>query len=83
MTSRDSLHRLVDDLPETEVVRAERMLEVLKETAAPSLFSLASAPEDDEVETAEEATAVAEAWREHMAGKSLSTEQLKRELGLL
>ena len=83
MTSRDSLHRLVDDLPETEVVRAKRMLEVLRETAVPSLYSLENAPEDDEAETPEEAAAVAEAWRDHRAGKSLTTEELKRELGLL
>ena len=82
MTSRDSLHRLVDDLPETEFVRAERMLEVLKETAAPSLYTLDSAPEDDEAETPVEAAAVSEAWRDHRAGKSLTTEELKRELGL-
>jgi len=82
MPSRDSLHRLVDALPETEFVRAERMLEVLKETAAPSLYTLESAPEDDEAETPEEAAAVAEAWRDHRAGKSLTTEELKRELEL-
>jgi len=82
MTSRDSLHRLVDDLPETEITRAERLLEVLKETAEPLLYSLENAPEDDEPETAEEAAAVAEAWRDHREGKSLTTEELKRELGL-
>ena len=82
MTSRDSLHRLVDDLPETEFIRAERRLEVLKETAAPSLYALDSAPEDDEAETPVEAAAVSEAWRDHRAGKSLTTEELKRELGL-
>ena len=82
MTSRDSLHRLVDDLPETEITRAERLLEVLKETAEPLLYSLENTPEDDEPETAEEATAVAEAWRDHREGKRLTTEELKRELGL-
>jgi len=82
MTSRDSLHRLVDDLPETEVFRAERLLEVLKDTAEPPRYSLENAPEDDETETAEEAAAVAEGWREHREGKSLTTEELKRNLGL-
>jgi hypothetical protein len=42
---RDSLHRLVDDLPETEVGRAERLLQVLKETAEPPLYTLENAPE--------------------------------------
>jgi putative heme degradation protein len=81
MASRDSLHRLIDDLPESEITRAERLLEVLKETADP-LYTLENAPADDEPESAAEAAAVAEAWREHREGKSLSTEELKRELGL-
>ena len=33
MISRDSLHRLVDNLPESEIPRAERVLQALKETA--------------------------------------------------
>lgn len=44
--------------------------------------SLENAPEDDEPETPEEAAAVAEAWREHKEGKSLTTEELKQKLGL-
>lgn len=82
MALRDSLHRLVDDLPESEVSRAERLLEVLKETAEKPLYTLENAPEDDEAETSQEAVAVAEAWRDHREGKSLTTEELKRELGL-
>jgi hypothetical protein len=82
MTSRDSLHRLVDTLPESEVLRAERVLQVLKETAGTPLYSLEDAPEDDESETPEEASAVANAWREHAEGKSFTTEELRRELKL-
>lgn len=82
MALRDSLHRLVDDLPETEIARAERLLVVLKETAEPPLHTLENTPEDDEHETPGEAAAVAEAWREHGEGKSLTTEELKRKLGL-
>jgi hypothetical protein len=81
MPSRDSLHRLIDDLPESEITRAERLLEVLKDTAEP-LYTLENAPEDNELESAGEATAAAEAWREHREGKSLTTEELKRELDL-
>jgi hypothetical protein len=82
MPSRDSLHRLVDDLPENEISRAERLLEVLKETAEPPRYTLENAPEDEEAETPQEAAAVAEAWRDHREGKSLTTEELKRDLGL-
>ncbi len=76
MISRNSLHQLVDDLPETEIVRAERLLAVLAETAEPPRFTLENAPEDDEGETPGEAAAVAEAWRDHREGKSLTTEEL-------
>jgi hypothetical protein len=82
MALRDSLHRLIDDLPESEIDRAERLLQVLKETAEPPLYRLDDAPEDEEPETPEEAAAAAEAWRQHREGKSLSTEALKHELGI-
>ena len=83
MSPRDNLHRLIDDLPESEIPRAARVLEALRETAEEPLFTLENAPESNEPETAEEAAAVAEAWREHCEGKGLTTEELKRELGLL
>lgn len=69
MASRQNLHRLVEDLPETELTRAQRLLEVLREMAEPPHFTLENAPEDEEAETPEEAAAVAEAWREHKEGK--------------
>lgn len=75
MTSRASLHRLIDDLPESEITRAERLLEVLKETAEP-LYTLDNAPEEDEPESAGEAAAVAEAWREHREGNSARVEPI-------
>jgi hypothetical protein len=70
MPSRDSLHRLIEDLPETELTRAERVLEALKETAEGAVHSLENAPEDDEPETPEETAAVVQAWQEHREGKS-------------
>ncbi len=82
MASRDSLHRMIDDLPETEFPRAERILQALRETAERPLYSLENAPEADEPETPEEAAAVAEAWQEHREGKSITTEELKREMGI-
>jgi hypothetical protein len=44
-------------------------------------FTLETAPEDDEPESAEEKAAVAIAWREHAEGKSLSTEELMQSFG--
>jgi hypothetical protein len=82
MTSRDSLHRLIDDLPESEIVRVERVLQALRETAPPPSFTLENAPEDDELESPGEAAAVAEAWKEHREGKGFTTAELKQKLGL-
>jgi len=82
MASRASLHRLIDDLPEGELPRAERVLEALREAAVGPLYTLENAPESDEPETPEEAAAVAEAWREYREGKGITTEELKRELGI-
>lgn len=80
MSPRDNLHRLIDDLPESEIPRVARVLETLREAAEEPLFTLDNAPESDEPETAEEAAAVAEAWREHREGKGATTEELKTEV---
>ena len=69
MSPRDALHRLIDDLPEGEIPRAERVFQALKEAAEAPSYTLETAPIDDEPETPEEAAAVAEAWREHRGGK--------------
>lgn len=61
------------------------MLAALRDTAPPGdpLDSLDAAPFDDEPETAEEQASVAEALREIREGKpELTSEELKRELGL-
>ena len=55
---------------------------MLKEAAERPLHTLENAPENDEAETPEEAAAMAEAWQEYREGKSLGTEELKRQLGL-
>ena len=82
MSPRDALPRLIDDLPEAELPRAEYVLQALKETAEAPSYTLETAPIDDEPETPEEDAAVAEAWREHREGKRFTTEELERELGL-
>jgi len=82
MSSREALHWLVDEIPENEIGRAQRVLGALLEPRNP-LDTLAAAPEDDEPETSEERTAVKEALREIREGKpGLSTSELERELGL-
>ncbi len=65
MTTKERLHQLVDQLPESEVATATRVLEALRAAADP----LASAPEDDEPTTAEDRRAIKEGWELYRQGK--------------
>ena len=82
MSGRRTLHQLVDELPDAEVPRAERVLAALLDDERP-LYALDTAPVDDEPETAEERAAVREALDEIREGApGVSTEELEKELGL-
>jgi len=82
MPTRDTLHRLIDELPESELAAAERFLSYLRVTADPVLRALIEAPLDDEPETDEEHRAMQEA-REELARDEVKTlEEVRRELGL-
>ena len=76
MTTKEALHRLIDELPEDQ---AERLLDGILD---PVLLARALAPIDDEPETADEAVAVAEGLADLERGDILTTEQLRRELGM-
>jgi hypothetical protein len=76
MTVKEALCQIINDMPQAQ---AERLLETLKD---PIARSLALAPIDDEPETEEERAAVAEARAEIARGDFLTTEELRRELGL-
>jgi hypothetical protein len=82
MAPRDNLHRLVDTLPESELVRAERVLEALRQVAEPLYRPLEDAPLDDEPETPEERAAVEEARSDVAAGRVISHTEAKRRWGL-
>ena len=80
MTTKESLRRLVNELPESELDAARRYLEYLRDTADPLMRKLLEAPKDDEPTTPEEDEAVEEAWREYLRGEFVSAEEAKREL---
>lgn len=80
--TRESLHRLIDELPEVDLPTAARVLGALYATADPVVQALDHAPEDDEPETVEEAAAAATAWQERRRGESLTTEEVRHKLGL-
>ena len=76
LTSKEALHRLIDELADDE---AERLLRTIED---PVLRAVALAPEDDEPETEEEHVMVEEAKQELARGEYVSLDDVKRELGL-
>jgi hypothetical protein len=77
--SRDTLHHLVDALPDGALDDAARYLEALG-TADPVLRALLLAPEDDESETDEERAATVEAEADATAGRVVSQAEARRRL---
>ena len=81
MTTRETLHKLLDLLPESEWEELRRVLEKHLAKNDPVLRAFLEAPEDDEPETEEERAAVAEAYEDIARGEVISFEELKREMG--
>lgn len=82
MTTREAVHKLIDQIPEQELEAIYRDLEKRLAQHDPVLRAFLEAPESDEPETEEEQAAVAEAYEELKTGKSIPWEKAKRELGL-
>ena len=82
MSIKEELHRLVDELPDSESHAAKRFLEYLRNMGDPMMRALLEAPEDDEPETQEERAAVAEAYEDIAAGRVVTMEEIKHEFGL-
>lgn len=80
MTTKETLHKLVDRLPEDEWEAVHQILEERLAKHDPVLRAFLNAPEDDEPETEEEKAAVAEAYEELKAGEGLSHEDVKKRL---
>jgi hypothetical protein len=81
MTVKEQLQQAVDAMTEEEADVALRTL--ADASGDPVAWILAHAPVDDEPETEEERSAVAEAKRELAEGEpAIPLEQVKRELGL-
>jgi hypothetical protein len=80
VSERQTLHRLIDQLPEDDLSTAERVLRALSETKA-ARTPLDAAPFDEEPETPEEQAAVEEA-RAQADRELIPQEELERKLGL-
>ena len=81
MSARERLHVLVDELPEADVSTAERVLEALRATPAPS-YSLADAPLDDERDDDDRDGGLTEARAQADRGELIPHEEAKRILGV-
>jgi len=78
--SREALHELIDRIPESGVIAAQRVLERFASDAA--FRAAMSAPRDDEPVTAGDAEAIACARRDLKAGMVVSHDEILREFGI-
>ncbi|MBI4319596.1 MAG: hypothetical protein HY675_13995 [Chloroflexi bacterium] len=81
MTVKEKLHKLIDELPDSQLVEAERALDKLRKRGLSELPRiLADALYDDEAETQEELDAVRKAREDLAAGRVMSHEEARRRL---
>jgi len=80
MSTKERLHKLVDELSEQEAETALVIVERRRDD--PMLHALASAPVDDEASGADEDASAAEGLAAYGRGEAVSSEQLRSELDL-
>jgi len=83
MRARDTLHRLIDELPEEDLSTAERVLQGLRATAAPPHVPPQQAPIDDEPDDDDFDGGLTAARADIEAGRVVSHEEVKRRWGLV
>lgn len=80
MTTKERLHKLVDELSDQEAEAALVIVERRRDD--PMLHALASAPLDDEHSAADEDAGAAEALAAYDRGEGISPDKLRAELDL-
>ena len=81
MTTRETLHHLIDALPERDLDMVQMLIEWRHRLRdEPLLLSLATAPDDDEPTTPEEDEGAAEAREQLRRGEYLTADEAKRLL---
>jgi hypothetical protein len=78
--THEALHELIDRIPDSEIVAAQRARERLARDAA--FRAAMSAPLDDEPVTAGDAEAIAHARRDVQAGRVVPHDEILREFGI-
>ena len=79
MTTREKAHKLLDELPESEIEPVVEFIASRQED--PVLAACRDAPEDDEPFTAQDEAAVAEGRADFAAGRTVSHEEMLRKYG--
>ena len=70
VSAKERLHTLIDELPESDLATAERVLCALRDTGGdPLLRMLEAAPADDEPLTDEDRAAHREGWEQYQRGQ--------------
>lgn len=82
MTTRELVHEIVDELSESELATAARILTALKQPVDPVQVALANAPPDDEPDDDDFDGGLTVARNEARSGQALSHEELLRRLGI-
>lgn len=80
MTTKERLHKLVDELSEREAEAALVIVERRRDD--PMLGALAGAPTDDEPADADEGAGADEALAAYKRGEAVGSDELRRELEL-
>jgi hypothetical protein len=80
-SDKDQAHELIDRLAPIQV---SAIVNVLQAMLAPVAKAIATAPADDETESAEERSAVtkSKSWFQNEGGAALTSEQVMSELGI-
>jgi predicted transcriptional regulator len=79
MTTREKAHKLLDELPDSEIEPVVEFLASRREDPVSAAFR--DAPEDDEPFTAEDKAAVNEAEEDFASGRTISHEDMLRKYG--
>jgi hypothetical protein len=78
--TREALPELIDRIPESWIIAAQRLLERLARDA-PFRAAMSARPDDEPV-TAGDAEAIARAGRDLQAGRVVSHDEILREFGI-
>jgi predicted transcriptional regulator len=81
MTTREQAHKLLDELPESEIEPVLEFIASRREDEDPVIAAFRDAPQDDEPWTDEDEAAAAEGRADIAAGRTVSLDEAMRELG--